>query len=156
MPDTCVCSFAADAIAEKRMMCCAGSADLPGVPHRHGKIVNCCMLHYRVSCWSFVPDKRLTGVMPVQYFVTPSSVWPADAEEKGRITEGYRAKLGQIDCKWFDHGEGSCPFGTSCFYRCGQSRPPLIAPVCLLSDALWLPQPCHERHLLVLNDRFLA
>ena len=59
----------------------------------------------------------------MQYFVTPSSVWPADAEEKERITEGYRAKLGLIDCKWFDHGEGSCPFGTSCFYRCGQSRP---------------------------------
>ena len=56
--------------------------------------------------------------MPAQYFVTPSSVWPADAEEKERITEGYRAKLGQIDCNWFGHGEGSCPFGTSCFYKC--------------------------------------
>jgi len=89
----------------------------------------------------------------VQYFVTPSSVWPADAEEKERITEGYRAKLGQIDCKWFDQGEGSCPFGTSCFYRCGRSRAPLLAPVCLLSDALWLPHPCMERHLSVLDDR---
>ena len=61
---------------------------------------------------------RLRGAVVVQHFVTPSSVWPADAEEKARITEGYRAKLGQIDCKWFDFGEGNCPFGTSCFYRC--------------------------------------
>nr|CAB3467933.1 unnamed protein product [Digitaria exilis] len=22
-----------------------------------------------------------------------------------------------IDCKYFDFGTGSCPFGTSCFYR---------------------------------------
>ena len=56
--------------------------------------------------------------MFLQHFVTPSSVWPADEEEKARIIAGYRAKLAQIDCKYFDHGEGSCPFGTSCFYRC--------------------------------------
>jgi E3 ubiquitin-protein ligase makorin len=22
-----------------------------------------------------------------------------------------------MDCKWYNFGEGSCPFGTSCFYR---------------------------------------
>jgi E3 ubiquitin-protein ligase makorin len=22
-----------------------------------------------------------------------------------------------IDCKYFDYGNGTCPFGTSCFYK---------------------------------------
>ena len=50
--------------------------------------------------------------------MTPSTVWPADAVEKARIIEGYRTKLGSMDCRYFDFGEGTCPFGTSCFYRC--------------------------------------
>ena len=33
------------------------------------------------------------------------------------VVSGYKAKLGSIDCKWFAFGEGTCPFGTSCFYR---------------------------------------
>lgn len=51
------------------------------------------------------------------HFVTPSTVWPASQEEKDSIIEGYKAKLREIDCKYFSHGEGTCPFGTSCLYR---------------------------------------
>jgi hypothetical protein len=29
----------------------------------------------------------------------------------------YKAAMGQKDCVHFDFGEGTCPFGTSCFYR---------------------------------------
>lgn len=58
-----------------------------------------------------------------QHFVTPSSVWPADEAEKARIMEGYRTKLGSMDCRYFDFGEGTCPFGTSCFYRCAGRSP---------------------------------
>jgi hypothetical protein len=50
-------------------------------------------------------------------FVTPSLVWPADGEEKAAILGAYRAKLGGIDCRYFDFGEGTCPFSTSCMYR---------------------------------------
>jgi E3 ubiquitin-protein ligase makorin len=51
------------------------------------------------------------------YFVTPSVVWYASPEEKDQILEGYKRKLKAIDCRHFNYGVGSCPFGTSCFYR---------------------------------------
>ncbi|KAJ3172196.1 hypothetical protein HDU88_007012 [Geranomyces variabilis] len=53
----------------------------------------------------------------VTHFVTPSAIWPTDAETKAEIVEAYKKKLGTIDCKHYNRGEGSCPFGTSCFYR---------------------------------------
>ena len=34
-----------------------------------------------------------------------------------RPQAGYRAKLAGIDCRFFNFGEGTCPFTTSCFYR---------------------------------------
>lgn len=46
-----------------------------------------------------------------------------DDAEKARIIEGYRTKLGSMDCRYFDFGEGTCPFGTSCFYRCAGRCP---------------------------------
>lgn len=47
------------------------------------------------------------------FFVTPSSVWPSDAEEKKAIVEGYKQKLSSMDCKWFDQGDGTCPCESS-------------------------------------------
>ena len=51
------------------------------------------------------------------HFITPSAIWPANAEEKERIVSGYTLKLAEIDCRHFNYGEGSCPFGSSCMYR---------------------------------------
>ena len=51
------------------------------------------------------------------WFVTPSSIWPPTKEEKDRIITGYKTKLGSIDCRHWNFGENTCPFGTSCFYR---------------------------------------
>lgn len=31
--------------------------------------------------------------------------------------EAYKQQLQEKHCKHFDHGRGTCPFGTSCFYR---------------------------------------
>lgn len=31
--------------------------------------------------------------------------------------ERYKEALGKIPCKWWNYGQGTCPFGTSCFYR---------------------------------------
>eukprot|EP00850_Spirogloea_muscicola_P019666 SM000196S05358 [mRNA] locus=s196:10279:14289:- [translate_table: standard] len=61
---------------------------------------------------------RACPVCRVQsHFVTPSVVWYSNAEEKEAIITGYKAKLGGIDCRYFDFGNGNCPFSTSCFYR---------------------------------------
>nr|GMC89206.1 putative RING-type E3 ubiquitin transferase C3H69 isoform X1 [Ipomoea batatas] len=51
------------------------------------------------------------------YFVIPSVIWYNTKEEKQEIIDSYKAKLRTIDCKHFDFGNGTCPFGTSCFYK---------------------------------------
>ncbi|KAG6395046.1 hypothetical protein SASPL_145637 [Salvia splendens] len=53
----------------------------------------------------------------LSYFVIPSVVWYSSSEEKQEIVQSYKTKLRSIDCKHFDFGNGTCPFGTSCFYR---------------------------------------
>ncbi|KAL9678115.1 hypothetical protein QQ045_015954 [Rhodiola kirilowii] len=53
----------------------------------------------------------------LSYFVIPSVIWYSDQEEKQEIVDNYKAKLKSIDCRHFDFGNGSCPFGTSCFYK---------------------------------------
>ncbi|KAF8643082.1 hypothetical protein HU200_066954 [Digitaria exilis] len=53
----------------------------------------------------------------LSYHVVPSITWYSSKEEKQGIVEGYKAKLRSIDCKHFDFGKGTCPFGSSCFYK---------------------------------------
>ncbi|KAH7864251.1 hypothetical protein Vadar_027465 [Vaccinium darrowii] len=53
----------------------------------------------------------------VSYFVIPSVIWYSSKEEKQDIVDTYKEKLRSIDCKHFDFGNGSCPFGSSCFYK---------------------------------------
>ncbi|CAN6253510.1 unnamed protein product [Urochloa humidicola] len=53
----------------------------------------------------------------LSYYVVPSIMWYSSKEEKQEIVEGYKAKLRSIDCKHFDFGKGTCPFGGSCFYK---------------------------------------
>ncbi|KAJ0094281.1 hypothetical protein Patl1_17226 [Pistacia atlantica] len=55
----------------------------------------------------------------LSYFVIPSVIWYYTPEEKREIVDSYKAKLRSIDCKHFNFGNGNCPFGTSCFYKCG-------------------------------------
>ncbi|CAL9748095.1 unnamed protein product [Musa acuminata subsp. burmannicoides] len=53
----------------------------------------------------------------LSYFVIPSVIWYSTKEEKQAIIDSYKTKLKSIDCKYFDFGNGTCPFGTSCFYK---------------------------------------
>uniref|UniRef100_A0A0D6R3J6 RING-type E3 ubiquitin transferase n=1 Tax=Araucaria cunninghamii TaxID=56994 RepID=A0A0D6R3J6_ARACU len=53
----------------------------------------------------------------VSHFVTPSVIWYSSPEEKQEIIDNYKNKLSSIDCRYFDFGNGTCPFGTSCFYK---------------------------------------
>lgn len=53
----------------------------------------------------------------LSYFVIPSVIWYASKEEKQEIVDSYKARLRSIDCRHFDFGNGTCPFGTSCFYK---------------------------------------
>ncbi|KAL9354582.1 hypothetical protein Peur_052552 [Populus x canadensis] len=51
------------------------------------------------------------------HFVIPSLIWYSSKEEKQEIIDTYKARLRQIDCKHFNFGNGSCPFGINCFYK---------------------------------------
>lgn len=51
------------------------------------------------------------------HYVVPSATWPRSAEEKDKVITDWRARLAAIDCMHFRSGEGTCPFGSSCFYR---------------------------------------
>ncbi|KQK18474.1 E3 ubiquitin-protein ligase makorin isoform X1 [Brachypodium distachyon] len=53
----------------------------------------------------------------LSYYVIPSVLWYFSKEEKMEIIDNYKSKLKSIDCKYFDFGTGTCPFGTSCFYK---------------------------------------
>ncbi|KAL5719706.1 RING-type E3 ubiquitin transferase [Ranunculus cassubicifolius] len=53
----------------------------------------------------------------LSYYVIPSVIWYFSQEEKQEIVGNYKARLSSIDCRYFDFGNGSCPFGTSCFYK---------------------------------------
>ncbi|XP_011625473.1 E3 ubiquitin-protein ligase makorin [Amborella trichopoda] len=53
----------------------------------------------------------------LSYFVIPSVIWYSTKEEKQEIIDSYKSKLSSIDCRYFDFGQGTCPFGTSCFYK---------------------------------------
>lgn len=53
----------------------------------------------------------------LSYYVIPSVIWYATQEEKQEIVNNYKSRLSSIDCRYFDFGNGSCPFGTSCFYK---------------------------------------
>ncbi|XP_051144338.1 E3 ubiquitin-protein ligase makorin-like isoform X2 [Andrographis paniculata] len=51
------------------------------------------------------------------YFVIPSATWFSSKEEKHEIINNYKKKLSTIDCKYFDFGKRTCPFGAGCFYK---------------------------------------
>ncbi|VAI60193.1 unnamed protein product [Triticum turgidum subsp. durum] len=53
----------------------------------------------------------------VSYYVIPSATWYSSKEEKQDIIDGYKAKLKSIDCRYFDFGRDTCPFGGRCFYK---------------------------------------
>ncbi len=38
-------------------------------------------------------------------------------EEKDRLLEDYRMALTKKECKYFQRGNGECPFGNKCFYQ---------------------------------------
>lgn len=52
-------------------------------------------------------------------YIIPSRYWvdETEKEEKKKLVDSYRDALGKKECKYFNKGEGTCPFGNKCFYR---------------------------------------
>ncbi|XP_034948500.1 probable E3 ubiquitin-protein ligase makorin-1 [Chelonus insularis] len=57
------------------------------------------------------PECRVTSD-----FVCPSIYWVDTKEEKEKLIVEYKGALSQKDCKYFNKGQGKCPFGNKCFY----------------------------------------
>lgn len=53
----------------------------------------------------------------VSYFVVPSTVFVTDGDEKEALVAAYRRQTKKINCRHFAFGKGTCPFGSSCFYK---------------------------------------
>lgn len=49
-------------------------------------------------------------------FVTPNKFWFENDEDKKKIIQDYKDRLGKTACKYFKQGDGQCPFGSKCFY----------------------------------------
>jgi len=50
-------------------------------------------------------------------YICPSRFWVETTEEKDLLLADYKKALGGKECKYFNKGEGECPFGNKCFYR---------------------------------------
>lgn len=50
-------------------------------------------------------------------FVCPSAFWVDTKDEKDKLITEYKSALNDKDCKYFNKGEGKCPFGNKCFYK---------------------------------------
>jgi len=50
-------------------------------------------------------------------YICPSRFWVETKEEKELLLTDYKKALEGKECKYFNKGEGECPFGNKCFYR---------------------------------------
>ncbi|XP_019478708.1 probable E3 ubiquitin-protein ligase makorin-1 [Meleagris gallopavo] len=57
------------------------------------------------------PECRLTST----YYI-PHKFWLSDGGEKQQLIERFKARTGQIRCKFFTRNRGRCPFGSDCIY----------------------------------------
>lgn len=53
----------------------------------------------------------------MSHFVIPSQYWIEEAVEKQELIENYKKNLAEKDCRYYNFGDGECPFSISCFYR---------------------------------------
>ncbi|KJE89566.1 zinc finger family protein [Capsaspora owczarzaki ATCC 30864] len=86
---------------------------LPGCTH---PFCLTCIRNWRGSTMSGSVIRACPICRVPSHFVTPSSVFLSSDEDKRRLIHGYRDRLRAIPCKYFNFGEGTCPFSTSCFY----------------------------------------
>ncbi|CAG8534429.1 810_t:CDS:2 [Cetraspora pellucida] len=78
-----------------------------------------CIRQWRSSS-NYNQNNQVIRACPIcrtpSHFITPSTTWITDHEEKQRIINEYKRKCSNIPCKHFNYGDGQCQFGSSCFY----------------------------------------
>jgi E3 ubiquitin-protein ligase makorin len=65
-------------------------------------------------------DKAAVRLCPLcrlqTFFIVPCNRMVTDSHRKNQVVAEFQQGMKRIDCKWFDKGRGTCPFGSSCFY----------------------------------------
>lgn len=64
--------------------------------------------------------KEIVRLCPVcrteSFVVIPSARLVVDPIRKAKLVDMYKSTLSTIKCRYFEYGQTSCPFGSSCFY----------------------------------------
>jgi len=100
---------------------CSICYNVCGTLRKFGLLSNCdhvfcldCIRTWRVS--SKANGSHTCPMCRVKsHFVIPSLVYATGAQKK-EIEEHYKTKLKSIPCKYFNFGDGTCPFYNNCFY----------------------------------------
>jgi E3 ubiquitin-protein ligase makorin len=50
------------------------------------------------------------------FYVIPSAFFAENYQEKVALADDYKKRMSAVPCKYFNYGEGTCPFSSSCFY----------------------------------------
>eukprot|EP00096_Caligus_rogercresseyi_P013848 TRINITY_DN6444_c0_g1_i1.p1 TRINITY_DN6444_c0_g1~~TRINITY_DN6444_c0_g1_i1.p1 ORF type:complete len:417 (+),score=85.88 TRINITY_DN6444_c0_g1_i1:154-1404(+) len=50
-------------------------------------------------------------------YICPSRLWVESKDDKEKLFSKYKIALNEKECKYFNKGQGECPFGNKCFYR---------------------------------------
>jgi len=110
------CGICLEKVMEKK--------DSKSKDQRFGILENCCHV-YCLECirkWrcNEEQDKKAVKGCPEcrvhSSYIIPSDIWVEDKKEKEKLIEKYKNKMSQLPCKYFDRGNGTCPFGRHCFY----------------------------------------
>lgn len=92
---------------------------------RFGMLENCdhvfCLQCIRAWRKQHEQDKQNLRMCPLcrneSGFVVPCDRLISDPDEKAAEIASYKEEMSKIPCKLFDAGNGTCPFGASCFYE---------------------------------------
>ena len=74
------------------------------------------MRHYYLITARFHNFRACPECRQTSDYICPSRFWVDTTEEKEKLLSNYKVELGKKECKYFDKGDGECPFGNKCFY----------------------------------------
>ncbi|KAL1491753.1 hypothetical protein ABEB36_012303 [Hypothenemus hampei] len=92
--------------------------------NKFGILLNChhCFCFTCINQWieKIISSGQLNRSCPLCRqtieFIFPSRVWFESNEEKQLYISQEKAKMGQINCPYFQKGNSHCPFGSKCLY----------------------------------------
>jgi E3 ubiquitin-protein ligase makorin len=120
---------------------------------RFGILSSCCHT-FCLSCirrWRAAQqfDKKTVKSCPecrvTSNFVVPSRYWVDEKDNKAKLIATYQSELSKKHCKYFNRGQGKCPFNDKCFYLHAYPDGRIASPRPVRRRVTSLQQP-HRQH----------